>query len=196
MDSPIEKRHGAKLPHWTADGATYAVTFRLADSIPPRVAAELKHRLDELERRIQRGDEMSLEDQIKLARLRSSAVDDLLHAAHGECLMNNPQIAEVVAGALKHFDRQRYQLGAWCVMPNHVHAVFTPIGDHELSEILHSWKSFTANRINKVLGRSGPVWQPESYDHLIRDRADLMHHVWYARENPAKAGLKDWRWVG
>lgn len=37
--------------------------------------------------------------------------------------MKKPEIAEIVAGALKHFDGERYHLHAWCVMPNHVHAI-------------------------------------------------------------------------
>ncbi len=81
-------------------------------------------------------------------------------------------------------------------MPNHVHVVLTPLPGFALSSILHSWKSFTAKAINKHLGRSGTVWQAESYDHLVRNRADLMHHVFYTRENPQRAGLKDWPWVG
>ena len=41
MTEPIKKREGARLPHWTADGATYAVTFRLADAIPKSAAQKL-----------------------------------------------------------------------------------------------------------------------------------------------------------
>ncbi|MBK8206938.1 MAG: transposase [Planctomycetes bacterium] len=187
---------GANLPHWTAEGATYSVTFRLADSIPASAVERLQAELADLKARIERGGEVVLSEQIKLARLQSEAVDDLLNSGQGECLMNQPAIAAIVAGALKHFDGQRYRLIAWCVMPNHVHVVFAPMGVHGLSEILHTWKSFTANQINKQLGRSGTVWQSESYDHLIRDRADLMHHVFYARENQVKAGLNNWPWTG
>lgn len=46
----IEIRQGAKLPHWTADNATYAVTFRLADSIPADATADLKAELAGLEK--------------------------------------------------------------------------------------------------------------------------------------------------
>ena len=110
--------------------------------------------------------------------------------------MRRAEVAEVVANALRHFDGKRYRLLAWCVMPNHVHAVLQPMGDHDLPAILHSWKSFTAHAINKLLGRSGPVWQSEYYDHLVRDQQDLIHHVAYVRENPVVAGLRGWKWVG
>jgi REP element-mobilizing transposase RayT len=74
-----------------------------------------------------------------------------------------------VADALRHFDGERYRLVAWCVMPNHVHAVVQPAAGHVLEEIVHSWKSFTAHQANKLLGRTGPFWMAEAYDHLVRD---------------------------
>ena len=196
MTEPIKKREGARLPHWTADGATYAVTFRLADAIPTTAAQKLHAELESLEKTFERGGELTLTDQLRLARLRSETIDRLLNAGHGECMFNQAAAAEIVADALKFFDGERYRLLAWCVMPNHVHVVFTPMKGAELAKILHSWKSFTAKQINRKLAREGAVWQPESYDHLIRDRSDLMHHVYYVRENPAKAGLVDWHWVG
>lgn len=196
MQTPINKRQGAKLPHWTAEGATYSVTFRLADSIPLAAAERLGSELAELEKSASRGTVLSLAEQIRLSRLKTEHIDSLLNAGHGECLLARPTVAEVVATALKHFDGQRYRLSAWCVMPNHVHVVFTPMAGHTLPKILQSWKSFTANQINKALERSGTLWLTESYDHLCRDKADFMHHVHYARENPVKAGLENWPWVG
>jgi type I restriction enzyme R subunit len=71
-----------------------------------------------------------------------------------------------------------------------------PLPGHELPEIAHSWKSFTANEANKLLGRTGQFWQPEPYDHLIRDDEDLEHSIEYALNNPWVAELEDWRWVG
>lgn len=195
MASPIHKSQGANLPHWTAEGATYSVTFRLADAIPVPAAARLRDQLADLEARRERGALLSLDEQVHLARLRERIVDGVLDAAHGECLFRDARLAQTVADALTHFDGQRYSLSAWCVMPNHVHVVFTPLAGFTLSKILHSWKSFTANAINRQLQRSGPVWQAESYDHLVRDKADFMHHVFYVRENPQRAGLQDWPWV-
>jgi hypothetical protein len=48
---PITKRHGAKLPHWTQTGAIYAVTFRLADSLPAPVVESWKREREEIEQR-------------------------------------------------------------------------------------------------------------------------------------------------
>jgi hypothetical protein len=45
--------------------------------------------------------------------------------------------------------------------------------DHCLDGILHSWKSFSANQINKMSGLRGRVWHPESFNHIVRSAAQL-----------------------
>ena len=103
----------------------------------------------------------------------------------------------LVAGAVTFFDGERYDLHAWVVMPNHVHAVFWPRPGHTLSSIEHSWKSFTANEANKLLSRAGEhFWQKESYDHWIRDDEEHARLCAYVADNPVKAKLcarpEDW----
>jgi len=110
--------------------------------------------------------------------------------------LKDDSIAAVAARALRHFDGDRYLLLAWCVMPNHVHAVVQPEKGHELPDIVHSWKSFSAKRANEMLRRRGRFWHTEYYDHLIRNDRDLEHSVQYVLQNPEKAGLKNWRWKG
>lgn len=83
-----------------------------------------------------------------------------------------------------HFDGTRYHLGHWVIMPNHVHAIITPIGDTSLSEILHSWKSFTSKKINAARGEVGTVWQKESFDHIVRSPETLERIEGYILENP------------
>lgn len=58
-----------------------------------------------------------------------------------------------------------------------------------LSSIMHSLKSYTANRVNELLGLSGPFWQRESYDHWIRTLDELERIVAYVIGNPVAAGL-------
>ncbi len=93
---------------------------------------------------------------------------------------------ELVAKALLHFDGDRYVLSAWVVMPDHVHAIALPLPPHTLSQILHTWKSFTANRLQRLFARTGSVWQDESYDHLIRDQRDYEQKARYVLENPLR----------
>jgi REP element-mobilizing transposase RayT len=143
----------------------------------------------------QQGRSLSDVEISRLRELHSERIEAYLDAGHGACWMGNSQVAELVADALRHFDGQRYRLYAWCIMPNHVHILIEPLIPHQLSKILHSWKSFTATAANRLLHRSGDFWQPESYDHLIRDERDFAHAIDYIVDNPLKAGLKDWPWV-
>ena len=69
-------------------------------------------------------------------------------------------------------------------MPNHIHAIVTPFGVERLSVIVASWKSFTAKEINKQIGRSGPFWQQESFDHIVRNAESLQKFREYIRANP------------
>ena len=78
-----------------------------------------------------------------------------LDQGHGSCLLREPQAAAIVAESLDHFDQQRYVIDSYVVMPNHVHVLFKPLGEHSLVDILHSWKSFTANVLNRKMNRGG-----------------------------------------
>ena len=206
--SEIKRRRGAYLPHWTRDGAWYAVTFRLWDSLPQHVIESwLFERKNIVKTAEQMKRALSEHEERRLAHLYSERVESYLDAGYGSCYMKDKRVAALVTSGLHHFDGQRYSLAAWCVMPNHVHVVVqpfagrknkggTPVPHTELPDILHSWKSFTAKKANKLLGRSGYFWQAEYYDHLIRDEADFAHAIKYVLENPVKAGLKNWKWVG
>jgi REP element-mobilizing transposase RayT len=193
----IAKRVGAFLPHWSAKGATYAVTFRLADSLP-RVVLEafLRERRQLLVESRSKGRELTTRESKRLHELHSARIEAFLDSGKGGCVLRDANHAQIVKDALRYFDCQRYDILAWCVMPNHVHVVVRPYPGHELRAILQSWKSFTANSINKLLGRNGALRQAEYFDHLIRDDDDLEHSIRYVLENPKSAGLSDWPWSG
>ncbi len=192
----ISIRDGANLPHWQQEGATYSVTFRLADALPQRVIGEWKsERRDIVLTACQHNRQLTDMERSRLAKLFSEKVEKYLDAGHGRCWLQDARIAQVIRDALLHFDGERYYLSAWCVMPNHVHAVVRPKPRHSLSDILHAWKSFTAKEANRILNRRGQFWQPESYDHLICDEDDFQNQIRYVIENPTKAGLKAWPWA-
>ena len=197
VDDQVYKRNGAYLPHWIRTGAMYAVTFHLADSLPADVLERWRAERDRIVHQAEaQGRELTSHERRELARLYCDHVESYLNAGHGQCCLREPKVAELVANALKRFDGERYDLIAWAVMPNHVHAVLKPYEGIELPDILHSWKSYTASRANELLGHTGAFWQSEYYDHLIRDQEDFIHQVNYILSNPTKAGLGDWPWVG
>jgi Rad3-related DNA helicase/REP element-mobilizing transposase RayT len=195
--SDVRVRQGAYLPHWTKDNAVYAVTFRLADSLPQSV---LKDWYAEREAIVVRardsGRPLTGDEAKELNRLHSQRVETYLDSGVGKCWLRDDAIAKIVADALKHFDGDRYCLLTWCIMPNHVHLVVQPRSGIVLADLMRSWKTFTAREANLKLNRAGDFWQPEYYDHLIRDADDLLHAVTYAWDNPEKARLGDWKWRG
>jgi REP element-mobilizing transposase RayT len=185
------------LPHIQIGGATYFVTFRLKNSLPTEVLENLSLEAERIKRLPK--DKISVEQHRWFEKL-----DDYLDQSFfGEPLLRNEEIADLVAGALHYRDARVYDLISFCVMPNHVHLICTPLEKekdrfYSLTEILHSLKRHTAREANKILQRSGAFWQDESYDHIIRDEAELERIIKYVLYNPVKANLvkeqKDWKW--
>ena len=188
-----DRRRGASLPHWSQAATTYYVTFRLADSLPAAVqrAWESERREVAQDRLI---DEAARERLLR--RLYSKHIESGLDRGYGDCWLARPGCADVVAASLSHFDGERYRLWCWCVMPNHVHVLVEPWAPYSLSAVLHSWKTYSANGVNRLVGRSGALWQKESFDHLVRRRSAFDYFSQYILTNPARAGLGDWPHYG
>ncbi|MBS0386033.1 MAG: transposase [Proteobacteria bacterium] len=123
---------------------------------------------------------------------------DGIEANFGQHFFETPEAAEIVEKALLHFDGERYRMLAWCVMSNHVHAIVEQMDGWPLANVAHSWKSFTANEVNRLLGRKGPLWMREYFDRFMRDDDHLNGTIFYVENNPVTAGLvecpPDWRW--
>jgi REP element-mobilizing transposase RayT len=121
-------------------------------------------------------------------------VESWLDAGCGSCWLARDDVSAMMLNALLHFHGKRYEMGAACVMPNHAHAVFRPLDSHSLGDILHSWKSFSSNEVNRIVERMGTVWGQESFDTIVRDAQHLARVVQYVGKNPAKAGIPREKW--
>ena len=191
----VKKR--LRLPHWQADHAIYFVTWHLFDALPAEVLARLRAERDAEREQISRmRGNVTLPEQRMLDAALTEACERFLDQHAGECILRDRRAAQVVASSLMHFDGIRYLLYAWCVMPNHVHLVLSCLGEFDISSILHSLKGFTSKEINKILHRSGTLWQAERFDRCIRDSQELERTIAYVLGNPAAAGLQDWPFTG
>ena len=115
-------------------------------------------------------------------------------AESGPRWLKRVDVAGVVAQALRDGDGQGYTLYVYCIMPNHVHAVFEPLMEAasqavQLDKIMRSLKGPTARSANLLLYRQGPFWQDETYDHVVRDNREFARIIGYVVNNPVKAGL-------
>jgi len=191
-DEPVANLSG-NLPHWRQEGVTYFITFRLADSIP---AEKLRQWLAERDAWLAAHPEPhDAETRAAFFRLFPQRFQQWLDNGYGSCVLAAPEVRRTVEHALRHFDGERYLLDEFVVMPNHVHVVITPIAPYALSDILHSWKSYTSHEINKKQGKTGINWQQESFDHIIRSPASHEKIRQYIRDNPLRVAAASRRVV-
>jgi len=167
------------LPHWDFERSTQAITFRLADAVPAEVIHEWNTELSSIQKHNNREKE--------LHRLIAEYED----VGHGEAVLHKPECALIIQGKLIEYHSVRYTLIDWCIMPNHVHVLIRLAEKQLLAEIVRLWKGGSSIEINRLLKRSGLLWQREYYDRFVRDMEHFQNCIAYIRNNPVKAGLCD-----
>lgn len=196
---PQEKDfYGRNLPHWQPENSVLFITCRLYGSLPKSKIQELQFLKTKAEKELL-ADNMPSEalqtELLKCKELYFGKFDHLLdNNKDGPHWLKNSKIAKIWHDALMHFDQTRYKVICSTIMSNHVHFIIYKL-DRSLSRIMKTMKGFSAREINKLLDRTGEhVWQEESYDRMIRDRAELVFRINYTLNNPVVIGLvKRWQ---
>jgi len=179
----IRKFHRRNLPHLYYNDGTYFITYRLAETIPLPVLKQLQKELSEL---------TNEELNIKQKRIFKKYDDYLDKSSHDPDYLNKNEIADVIKNTLHYPDGKEYFLICYCIMPNHVHLVFSLLKTNKgISKIMQSVKRVSALNCNKLLNQKGKFWQEESFDRLVRDDIELYNIINYVINNPVKAGLVD-----
>ena len=194
------KRH---LPHIQPPDGIIFITFRLANSLPKNVIDQLKFDYKSLVK-LSKNNKQHKKIYDKKIHELINRYDMYLHkTSKGPFYLRKKEIADLVCNTMKYNDTKMYDLISYCVMPNHVHILFQPneISIEEyvpISNIMHSIKSFTANRANQILGRKGQFWEHESFDRYSRSDEDTIKIIRYILDNPVVAGLvskrENWPW--
>lgn len=130
------------LPHCDFPGLIQLVTFRLADSMPSSRRGEWEHLL-----------------RIEDVRERRTQLEEYLDCGCGECWLRNDRIAQLTEQTLLHFQHVRYDLLAWCVMPNHVH-LLVHVWRTPLWKLIRSWKQYIATHAEDPLQECRPPARP------------------------------------
>jgi len=193
---------GTNLPHWFQPGVSYFVTFRKEDSIPVEVGRQwYARRANWLSQQGIVPGTLNWRSQLNLLPepLRrefhetfSREYLEALDKGWGACVLRRPELSKIVADSLFHFDGDRYHMGDFVIMPNHVHLIVCLLGDTEIETQCTSWKRFAARQINRELGISGRFWQEESFDHLIRSPEQFEAIMRYIANNPANLKQGDY----
>ena len=194
------------LPHLQLPGTTLFLTFRLVGSLPQPIIQTLQQEAEQIDKTLEAISDTQSRSELAYRehrRLFGKWDEALAQSTYGPTWLKEPAIAQIVTESMHYLDKKRYDLLAYCIMPNHNHLVFTPLLDesgsyYSLSSIMQSLKGFTAYKANQLLNRKGAFWQDESYDHAVRDQAELERIIKYVVLNPVKAGLvQDWHeWPG
>jgi REP element-mobilizing transposase RayT len=197
--------HSRSLPHLFDINKPVLITFRLKFSLPKSIESELLNRKREWNDSLKTLSSGERQSKLKSKDYQLFLWFDELIAGSVETpdLLSDNRCIEIISHALHYHDNVRYQLLAFCIMPNHVHVIINPLlQDNDIifsiSHITYTWKKYSATQINKHMQMKGSLWQSESYDHLIRDQKELFHYLEYVMENPIKAGLvsKWYEWKG
>jgi putative transposase len=188
-----------RLPHWSQAGAICFITFRTQDSMPQAV---LEQWFNDRARwlRARKLDPTDASQQKLLQKLGPKVARDFLDAfwnrwhdaldaGHGACLLRRPELGEIVASSLRHFDGERYLMTDFVIMPNHVHLLASFPDERSMLAQCESWKHYTATQINRQLGQKGRFWQQDGFDHLLRSEEQFQYLHRYISQNPAKARL-------
>ncbi len=194
-----------RLPHWAQAGAVTFITWRTEDSIPASVLLRWRsercswlraHGINPDKNDWQNAlGALPAESRNEFHREFSDRWHDELDAGHGQCVLRQRELANIVANSLKHFDGKRYLLTDFVVMPNHVHILVAFENEQDLLSQCESWKHFTATRINRILGRTGRFWEQDGFDHLIRSEDFFLYYRQYVAENPTKACLSPGNYI-
>jgi REP element-mobilizing transposase RayT len=117
-----------------------------------------------------------------------------------------PAVRTIILEHCLYDHGKKIDLHAAVVMPEHVHLLFTALHvadgwPFSLPQIMKGLKGASARSVNKFLGLAGPVWQEESFDHVLRSYESLQEKLEYIRQNPVRRGLTrvpeeyPWLWV-
>jgi len=193
MSSKPEQHRGwyttRRIPHFDAAHTFQFISFRLSDSLPPTVLSDMKAEAD-------------MRSTSEKSTAPRTSMEAFLDRGYGCCLLAEPEMAAQLGQAFNYYDGRRYELIAWCVMPNHVHILIKPMTS--LSRIVQGWKTWSARwayqdaqRLHLQMPPNG-FWMRGYWDRYIRDEIHFHAAIAYIHQNPVKAGLcsraQDWVW--
>jgi REP element-mobilizing transposase RayT len=99
---------------------------------------------------------------------------------------------QIVAPVVTHFRRTADRCGfsylAYCLMPDHAHALVEGLTDDaDLRRFVKAAKESSGRAYFRRTGR--PLWQEGYYEHVLRKDEDAIGVARYILHNPVRAGI-------
>ena len=191
----IVGRQGQFFPHWELKNAIYHVSFHLEDSLPKSLAKKIKNERIQMEESVLNAKgNISPFDIYLIKKYYSKKMEGYFDNGYGSCIFRDNENAQIMQNVIMNGNGVEYDLYAWCIMPNHVHLMFSLLGEYVLSKVVATWKSCSAHYLNKRMNTKGRLWNVDYFNRIIRDGDDYSRTKEYIWRNPEKAGLHDWPW--
>ncbi len=198
-----------RLPHWVPDRAVFFLTWRLEGSLPKQVVERLRQEKRRMEEEPGRPGESAEQRALRtgkriFARWDKALADALHTRENAPRWLGLDKVARIFVETVREKQDDLFRLHRYVIMPNHVHLLLEPAADPisglpvALQRITQNLKGASSRRANFVLGRTGPFWQAEGFDHWVRDSQEHERIVAYIDDNPVRAGLcgkpESWPW--
>jgi REP element-mobilizing transposase RayT len=192
---PTPERYRRKLPHIQNRNAVLFITFRLKGTLP-------KHLMQELSGKLKQSILNNAGDKLKIQQSEEEyyeSIESVLdESAFGSDYLKEPELTQIVIDSFHYLDGKDFKLICFCIMSNHIHFIAYNF-QKPVYRIMDSLKRHTSRQINLKLGKTGPFWQREYFDRVVRDRNDLQKKINYVLNNPVKIKLeknwKDWPFI-
>jgi REP element-mobilizing transposase RayT len=141
-----------------------------------------------------------------LPHLQNGPAPIFVSMATREKLFLPPSARNLVLEHILRENNRRAWIHCAVVMPDHAHILLSPTLDERhgsafgLAEMMGAVRGASAHSVNKLLARSGPLWEEEFFDRLLR-KGEWPKVVDYILRNPVVAGLVQrdeeypWLWI-
>ena len=101
---------------------------------------------------------------------------------------NPKKAAELVVKLREQSIAQRFEVHAYCVMPDHFHGLFAGLDlASDLLVFVKNLKQITTHGYQN--SSHGTLWQKKFYDHILRERDNAAGVAGYIWMNPVRKGL-------
>jgi len=108
-----------------------------------------------------------------------------------ETTLSNPKLAMALIDELElEASNGNILVYAYCIMPDHIHLLVSPHGEHDVVAFVQAYKSRTT-RIFWQANYNGKLWQHGFYDRILRQQEDIKQVARYILDNPVRKKITD-----